>query len=96
MKRLRTLVDRDAMTFAAVIVFVVMGYNRSPLWVAIAGGALFGVPSMVDLILLKNRHVRMPADWRALTIYLQALGQGIGAGLAGFFMGLGFRTYWDL
>jgi len=83
----------DATSFVAIVVCCIMGYARGPLWLAVVGGALFWVPSMVELILLKQRHPSVPTNWKVLSFYLGALGNGMCAAVAGYFMGFGWRAY---
>src|SRR6476660_9099683 len=77
----QVLQNCDAMSFVAVVIFCVMGYLRGPLWLAFLGGALFGLPSVVELVLLKRRHPSVPTNSKVLSFYLGALGYSI-AGLA--------------
>ena len=91
---IRLLENNEAWGFVCIFVFTVMGYIHSPLWIAVVGGALFGVPSTVRLILMKSEHPSVPTDWRVRMFYLQAIGHGVAAAIAGFFMGWGIRGYW--
>src|SRR3979490_710905 len=94
MRRLWSFLQNgDAMSFVAVVVFCVMGYVHGPLWLAFVGGALFGLPSVVELVLLKQSHPSVPTNWKVLSFYLGALGNGMCAAVAGYFMGYGWRAY---
>ena len=94
MRRLWSFLQNgDAMSFVAVVVFCVMGYVHGPLWLAFVGGALFGLPSVVELVLLKQSHPSVPTNWKVVSFYLGALGNGMCAAVAGYFMGYGWRAY---
>ena len=51
------------------------------------------VPSMIELMLLKQRHPAVPTDWRIVWFYAGAIGYGVCAAVAAFFMGYGWRAY---
>ena len=93
----RLVDDSEAWGFVCIMVFAVMGYIHSPLWVALLGGALFGVPSLVRMMLMvRDTKVKVPLSWELLSIYGRAIGHGVAAAVAGFFMGWGIRAYWGV
>jgi hypothetical protein len=66
------------------------------IWPAIIGGALFGAPSLAQLVLLKRGYPYLPTSWRVIGIYAEAIFHGVGAGMAGYFVGYGIRAYWGV
>ena len=66
------------------------------IWPAILGGALFGAPGLAQLVLLKRDNPDVPTSWRLIGFYVEAILHGVGAGIAGYFVGYGIRAYWGV
>ena len=73
-----------------------MGFLQTPIWPALLGGALFGTPSLAQLVLLKKGYPKVPTSWRIIGFYTEAILLGISAGVAGYFMGFGAHAYWGV
>ena len=56
MKQLHRLLRSEALSFIAILIFMVMGFLKVSIWPAIIGGALFGAPGLARLVLLKRDH----------------------------------------
>jgi hypothetical protein len=93
-RNLRRFFANDvAMTLAAFLAFVVMGYASLPLWLAVIGGALLVTPSMVELMLLWRRQAVVPTNRGLISFCAEALGNGVCGAVAGFFIGYGIHAY---
>jgi hypothetical protein len=58
--RLRRLLEAEAAwSGVCILIFLLMGYLHGPLWVALVGGALFGSPSLLNMLLMV-RDARVP------------------------------------
>src|SRR6185369_5648892 len=87
-RNLRHLFVRDeAMTLAAFLAFVAMGYATLPLWLAVIFGALLATPSLVELMLIWRRHAVVPTNRGLMSFFAESLGNAMGGAVAGFFIG---------
>jgi len=60
------------------------------LWVALVIGALFGMPSLAERVLLKKQYPMVPTSWRLLAFYAEAICNGVSVRLWPlFFLGWG-------
>jgi hypothetical protein len=96
MKQLHRLRGSEALSFIAILIFMVMGFLKVSIWPAIIGGALFGTPSLAQLVLIKRDHPDVPTSWRVIGFYAEAIFQGVCAGMAGYFVGYGISAYWGV
>jgi hypothetical protein len=93
----RLLERNEAWAFVCIAVFMAMGYVHGPLWLAIIGGALFGTPSLLRMLLMvRDARVPIPLSRKLVSFYLGTVGNGVAAAVAGFFMGWGIRAYWGV
>jgi hypothetical protein len=94
--KLHNLLRSEALSFVAITIFMVMGVLQVSIWPAIIGGALFGAPGLAQLMLLKRDYPSVPTSWRLIGFYGEAILHGVGAGVAGYFVGYGIRAYWGV
>jgi predicted transcriptional regulator len=67
-------VERNELwAFVCVAVFTLMGYLQGPLWLALLGGVLFGLPSLLRLVLMKGQHPRLGVPNPAVLDYAAQL-----------------------
>ena len=75
---------------------MMMGLLQLSIWPAIIGGALFGAPGLAQLVLLRRGYPEVPTSWRLIGFYAEAIVHGVGAGMAGYFVGYGISAYWGM